>query len=461
MAVLDDGSAVVGELSSVTGAQTTSNKTVGANSNRALYFWLLVAATAPPTVSAVNWNTNETMTVLTGFPILTPTGFGRLYCFRLLNPTAATANISFTLSATADEVTYVIVSKHGVDQTTPEGTVRTATGTTNVTCAIGLDAGSSGGVAMGCGVFSPAAGTANIASRTAVPYYISVGTASSSAGATSITPTGAPATRLLGDMEFASVATENNNAISVSGTGWAQVGSTVQQDATWQQAIFARRYNGTNVDPAFSWTGSVGCSARRWIFRDVTHAATFIGFHATNSGSTSTHSITGQNSTANNSDVMYLSHAEANTALGADADYTERFDAGSATGPYRLVVGDRTQATSGAGAANFSATGAAASWVMRLLEMLAGTAQTHLGEVEHSSTFWGMAVADEPSQTFNSIGFTSTSTMADVGSAGFNINPAATVTTAELAALRPQNMPVFMKARVAVSGMKPPNLLNN
>lgn len=361
------------------------------------------------------WNTTESMTEIHDAAVGSFNQTGAAY---LIAPTATTASVSVTFAFTQDEAFLSAYSAYNVDQSTPNGTVRTNTGTTTpawVSCD-----GVTDGISL---AFVYGLGTAS-ADVDGIPEYISVGTASQSAGATTLTPA-APAGQLMGDLDFASIATENNETISVTAAGWVKLGSTVQQNATWQEELWVRLYTGTNTNPDFSWTSSVGCSARRWLIRDGLASTTLGGFHNTNSGTGTTHTATGANSTGNDSIAMYLSHAEANTALGADAGYVEKFDAGSATGPYRLVVGTRDQATSGAGADNFSATGANASWIMRIIEVqnAANGDQTQETEQDNIGASNSAHVSTEIGATYNTFGWTLTGTT-EWGAVAFAINPA-------------------------------------
>lgn len=375
--------------------------TIAANSNRCLIGMGVCDTSTAPAMSTMTWGADA----MTEF-LDSPSGFFGVYASYLVAPAAENRTMTMTLASSQDDLALCAFSLYDVDQATPVGTARTnsaASGDAWVGCADG-DAAD---LAVGFCVFFNSTANA-LTPWNSAPKYTGVGAAVQSAGATTLTP-GAVTGAGRGDIDVACIATENNNAISTSSSGWSQLGSTVQQDATWQQAVFVRAHDGTNVDPVFTWTGSVGCSARRFLISDA-NPATPTGTHSTNSGTGTTHSITGINATADNSTVVYIEHCEANTRLGADAGYTERFDAGSATGPYNLAVGTREQLTSGAGADNFSATGGNASWVMRLIEFLAGTAQTQRQEVEQfgvttdTSASWDT----EPGATYNTFGWTST-----------------------------------------------------
>ena len=401
---------------------TLSSFTVANNANRVLYLCAgnTTGSGTGLAHSGWTWNTSETPTEIHDAQFET---YWQTAIARLANPTATTASASVNIASTNEDLFLGALSVYNAAGTESAIVTSLHSGTTAWW----------GGVASGSGKLAVCFGFgktgASLTTANGIPDYIAVGTASQSNSASGLTPTGAPAGRLVGDLEFCSIATENNETISGSGAGWTKIGSTVQQDSTWQQELWYRIYTGTNVDPAFTWSTNAGCSARRWIYRNTATSGTLFGFHTTNSGSTSTHSITGSNATGNDSCVMYLSHAEANTALGADADYTERFDAGSATGPYRLVVGDRDQATSGAGSANFSATGASASWVMRLLELFNAnngnqTDQTKVTDFGSNET--GGVIATEAGDTYNTFGFTATLGTASAQSLLFSIDEAAT-----------------------------------
>lgn len=415
MAVLKDSSV---STSGTSIGSISLSVTVAANTDKALFAFAGNGSSGGGAAFS-NWtfNTSETMTEIDD------TVFGSFHAMGaavLIAPTATTANISVTFGATQEEGFLASYSAYSVDQTTPNTTIRTNTGSTSPAWV------ANDGIADGMSIGFFWGNSTATAVVDGIPEYIAVGTATSSAGATSITPTGQPAGRLLGDLEFCSVATENNETISCSSSGWVKLGSTVQQNATWQQELWVRLYDGTNVNPAFTWTSSVGCSARRWTIRDTLASTTLGGFHTSNSGSASPHTITGQNSSGDDSIAMYLSHAEANTALAADAGYVEKFDAGSATGPYRLAVGTRDQATSGAGADNFSATGAAASWVMRLVEVqnAANGDQTHQTKVDNIAGGDCGTLSHETSTDYNTFGWTLT-TPGEWRAIAFAIRPSA------------------------------------
>ena len=387
--------------------------TVANNSDRCLYGILIGSSTVSRTITSATWGADSMVNVFSqevsigGF-------FVTISLWRLLGAAAEARTLTINMSGVFTELSVGALSLYTVNQSDPDGTQQVTNGTTGSPWAA-CD-GTAGGLSIGMGYVVGAA----ITPTDGIPQYIAVGTAVQSAGATTLTP-GAPAGALLGDLDFASIATENNAAIGVSGAGWARVGSNVAQDATWQEELWMRIHTGSNVDPVFSWTGSVGCSARRWIVRDAA-ASSPIGFHNTNSGTGATHTCTGANSTGNDSLAMCLSHAEANTALGADAGYAEQFDAGSNTGPYRLVVGARDQATSGAGADNFSATGANASWVMRIWEVLnaANGDQTQRREAQNVGAFASMSFDTEVSDTYNAFGWTELPTQWVAAAIGVN-----------------------------------------
>ena len=386
--------------------------TIGANSNRCLYGLVGAGSTTSKTLTSLTWGADALSEI--------SDSFGNEYLAaagRLLAPAAESRTLTATISASADSVYVCGLSLYNVDQTTPEGSVLTNTDSTGTDFGVAC-----GGVADGLAVGLGAHVGTSITPMAGYPWYAAVGTASTSAGATSTAPA-APSGGLRGDLDFASVATENNETISCSGTGWVKVGSTVQQDSTWQEDMWVRQHDGSNINPTFSWTSSVGCNSRRWLLRDA-NVSDFLGFDASNSGSGATHSTTGQNTTADKSRVMYVDHAEANTALATPSGWTENFDAGSATGPYRLAVGGKNVSTSGSGSGNISVTGAAASWVQRQIEILAAVAQTQRQEAENSGAGPdNYSVDTEPGATYNTFGWTGSTS--DVWRAlAFCVNPA-------------------------------------
>lgn len=201
--------------------------------------------------------------------------------------------------------------------------------------------------------------------------YLNVGTRSQSAGATSQTPS-LPGSRTNGNLLIAQAWSKNNATHSISGTGWAAIPGLSQTNsgASMTTSWWYRLVDGTEGAPTISWTGSVACGAQVIQFLRDDESTPPFGFVGTPStGTTSTHTSTGQNTTYNNSLVIYLDVCAANTAIATPSGWTERFDAGSATGASRNAGGTKSVATSGTGSGNISVTGGAAAWVQVQIEL--------------------------------------------------------------------------------------------
>lgn len=205
----------------------------------------------------------------------------------------------------------------------------------------------------------------------AAPSYLNVGTSAVSAGATSRTPA-LPASRTNGNILIAVVGSKNNATHSISGSGWASLASQTNSGTGWTVSYWWRVVDGTEAAPTISWTGSVACFGQivQYTRQNSDTAAPFGTIGTAGTGTGATHTSTGFNSTRNNSLIIYLDAAIANTAIATPTNWTERFDAGSATSVTRFAGGDRTLTTSGSASGNISVTGAAAAWVQRQFELL-------------------------------------------------------------------------------------------
>jgi hypothetical protein len=163
--------------------------------------------------------------------------------------------------------------------------------------------------------------------------------------------------------------------------------------------------------PAITWTGSADASARTHALRDTKAdgaPCAYLGTVGTGTGAT--HTSTGGNTSFNDSRVVYVDHANANTALATPSGWTENTDSGSATGPVRTTFGGKDAATAGTGSGNISVTGAAAAWVQQQIECYHADNgdQTERAQVVHSGQNEVCAVATEPADTFNTLGWVCT-----------------------------------------------------
>ncbi|MBI1188313.1 MAG: hypothetical protein GC206_13445 [Alphaproteobacteria bacterium] len=355
-------------------------------------------------------------------------GADNLRVYRLLAPNSGTANLSVTLSATSEIVVEVYVLT-GVDQTTPFGTLRTDSASASGNKrSIGFESFVDG-LGIGAAISGTTASAARtVASADGIPDYIASGTLSVSSSVTSRTPSAAITGRMRGDLLLCVTHSENSATHGISGAGWNIL--TQHTGPTSLQVSYAWRiYDGSDVNPTVSWTGSADASSRVHLFRDTRASGTPInslGTHA--SGTTTTHTSTGANTTVADVLAFYYGISRSNTAAAQPSGWTERFDAGSATGPTGHYGGDKNIATSGTGSGDISITAGGTEWLQKQLEILphANGDQTHGGEVEALGNFTTYASAYETGAAYNCIGFDwTTGTTLYYMIVGIGVNPAA------------------------------------
>lgn len=418
MAVLTDAH----NIASGTNVSTLGvSLTVASNADRVLLGYAMTITTASVTLTSSTWGA-DAMTEFTD-TFGTYTG---VHGSRLVAPAAETRTLTMNFSAT---VANLIVGGHSVynaDQTTPLGTV-SVTNANNaipwVSC-VGVTDGLSVGV-----LASDATGA--LTPRDGIPMWISSGTHQVAATATSLTVTNVPAGRIAGDLEICTWGRETTAAETLSGSGWNLL-NTRTFGTTRSRTVAWRIYDGTNVDPGLSWSGTADVWGRRHCWRDTKASGTPIAVLGTfGSGTGTTHTSTGGNTTEADVKAIYLDDANANTALGAPGgSWTERFDAGSATGPSRTAGGDQPIATAGTGSGNLSMTGAGTAWIQEQFEVYNSDAgdQLQLREVESLGATSGGSFDTEGGMPFNTFGWTITSAQWRAFAVG--INPAAAVVNA-------------------------------
>lgn len=203
--------------------------------------------------------------------------------------------------------------------------------------------------------------------------YLNVGTRTQIAAATSRTPA-LPGSRTNGNVLLLRVWSKNNAAHSISGAGWLPLEwspgvNQIDSGSGLTVSYWYRVVDGTETTATVSWAGSVACGGQVTQFLRDDESAPVFGFVGTpTTGTTSTHTSTGQNTTANNSLVFYDDVCAANTAIATPSGWTERYDAGNATGASRNAGGTKAVATSGTASGNISVTGGAAAWVQVQIE---------------------------------------------------------------------------------------------
>jgi len=420
-----------------TGTSLTLSSFVIANqSNRYLIVHIVLGDASVGTVSSVTWNGTENLAQLW---TAAQSSQLRIAAWGLKNPSAGTHNIVITPSASQDAIFGAATSLYNVDQTTPTGTGVTNTGTSGNNASVGVDDGLTGGIVIGLAERYVGANTGSIADGNGIPKWSQVGTLSTATGQTSRAPA-LPSAAQRGDTLIATCASENNDTHSCATTGWSKLGQT-NSGAGWTVSHWVAIYDpdnahsGATAGPTITWANSNDASAQVAAYRDGKGSGTVAAYLGTvGAGTTSTHTATGGNTTANNVLAAYGDHATANTALGAPGgSWTERVDAGSATGPCRIVFGDQEIATSGTGSGNLSMTGANAAWVQQQFEIYAAAnTQTNLTEREDFGAGDSgncASVSYEAADTFNTLLWTGTGgTTSLIGAGAIAINPASSAT---------------------------------
>lgn len=127
MVALVNNSASVASATPSTTLETAAFAVGGAN--RVLYALIGSGSTAPSDPSAVKWggSAGASMTLLG--TTLTINTNEKISLFRLISPAASTSTVHATWAGTDDERWIIAIAVEVADQTTPNGTVATATGT--------------------------------------------------------------------------------------------------------------------------------------------------------------------------------------------------------------------------------------------------------------------------------------------------------------------------------------------
>jgi hypothetical protein len=214
------------------------------------------------------------------------------------------------------------------------------------------------------------------------PQFNSVGTRSTSSGATSLSPAKPTAAGASGVM-LAVVTSKNNAVHSTATSGWSLV-AQVNSGASFTASLWKAK--GNAAAPTFTWTGSAAASAQISYHDDPAGILdTVLGATGSNSGATSTHSSSSITTTRANSLAIYVDVAAANTALATPSGWTENVDAGSATDAGRTVWGSKTVASSGGSSGAISVTGANAAWVQFQVELRVEEAAANALQVSKAS----------------------------------------------------------------------------
>lgn len=127
MAALINVSAKAFSAGNVTNLSTASFTIGGAN--RVLYVWTASGAGSPVGATAVKWGGSGGADLTQLGSTLTVGSFGRLSLWRLIAPTAQSSTVYVDWGTNQDETFIIAVSVEDADQTTPNNTVASGTGT--------------------------------------------------------------------------------------------------------------------------------------------------------------------------------------------------------------------------------------------------------------------------------------------------------------------------------------------
>jgi hypothetical protein len=250
-------------------------------------------------------------------------------------------------------------------------------------------------------------GSPSVTPKNGMPYFAASGSLSTATSQTSRTP-GLPSGLQPGDLVIAHCASESNATHSCATSGWNKL---TQQNSglSWTVSVFWAIQTEAGLSaPVITWTGAADASARTVAFRDTKPdgiPCALIGTFGADVGVA--HTSTGGNTTKDSVTVVYIDHANANTALGAPAGWTEHTDSGSATGPVRTTHGSKQIALKGTASGDIGVVGAAAAWVQYQIELYPADngSQVQLTETDNSGGFSSLATAFEYADTTNTFGW--------------------------------------------------------
>jgi hypothetical protein len=207
-----------------------------------------------------------------------------------------------------------------------------------------------------------------------MPSYVNAGTRANSSGATSLTPA-LPASRTTGNLLIAIVGSKNNFTHTSSSAGWTKYDQR-NSGTGWTVSLWVYRrtqggVDGSEAAPAIAvGSSSVACFAQIIQFAGPFDPTDMLGGAVNvNTGTTSTHTCNGIVTTADNSLVIYIDAAAANTALATPTGWTEELSNGSNTEATWNANGSKAIASRGTSSDNISVIGASAAWVMWQIEL--------------------------------------------------------------------------------------------
>jgi hypothetical protein len=219
------------------------------------------------------------------------------------------------------------------------------------------------------------------------PVFESSTPGSASASATTLTAPLAGVSTNGNGIFIAYCVTKNNAAHSCSTGGWSLVNQT-NSGASFTCSVWVAAQSA--AAPVFTWTGAAAGLAECQYYADpqntMSTTVTLLGTPGTGTGTT--HSSAGGNSTANNIDAIYLDVCAINTALATPAGWTENSDTGNTTAGIRRVYGEKSIATSGTASGAISVTGGNAAWIQFQLQIVGSTPSAGFQVSKEATAAW-------------------------------------------------------------------------
>lgn len=197
--------------------------------------------------------------------------------------------------------------------------------------------------------------------------YVNSGSRIATAGATTLTAT-LPASLVTGNILVTEICVKNGDTVTISGSGWAILGTQVKIGTSFTALLAYRIVDGGEVSCIATWTNSAAAMVKMHQISGL--ASALLGATNSNSGTGTTHSVTGITTTRENSYVFYADLVGINNSTATPTGWTEDNDGGSATSATRGVVGHKIVAALGDASGDISVTGGNGNWVMFQYELL-------------------------------------------------------------------------------------------
>lgn len=217
------------------------------------------------------------------------------------------------------------------------------------------------------------------------PVFPAVGARAQSAGAVTLTPA-KPSVMTTGGVLLAVCQTKNNAVHATATPGWVNIGQ-VNSGASFTASLWIAPESA--AAPVFTWSGSVACGAQvAYLVSGSGNLDSAAGASSNSNGLTGTHTSTSVNTTRNDSLVLYVDAAAANTATATPAGWTENVDNGSATDAGHNSFGSKAVAVSGSASGAISISGANAAWVQWQVEIMMAAPAAALAASKVEADAW-------------------------------------------------------------------------